>query len=598
MFVPNTISIESAIEVAKTLTRDIGASVFVIQRLGESWAQVGTTSHQLLLDNRILIALDELDRQSNTSSVHTVVQRGVINTEPIALATGGDFATACSIEPKASGYDSGKTAFSSAEVQRVVQRYGDEMVVVIKASKQTRNRVALGFTVANQDESILLSLVSSRIEAICYRDELSSAKTQMESFIDQVTQDFEELTWIRNVNEHFDFFGPKSSLETIAVKCLPDLANVIRAESVVFLPAAGDLANGDLRPDMSRVARTGSIGLEEASYERFLSDFIPGLIGEPRIINRKPDESCIPNYPGLKNCVATTISKDTRVYGWLLALNKVVLNSTEAEYSPLSVDSNAISFGTFEANLLIAAANMMGSHSRNRELFLEQEMLLTGIVRAIINAIDAKDPYTCGHSERVASYAKHIANRIGLESEECERIYMAGLLHDVGKIGVPDSILGKPGKLTDEEFAIVKKHPEIGYTILKHLKQLDYVLPGVLHHHEAINGAGYPAGLIGESIPLQARILAVADAYDAMTSDRPYRSGMPSERAESILRAESNKTWDVDIVAALVQCIECDEIQPHSINSANSSGTNEIDTNSNSNLMRRIACSINQMASG
>jgi len=561
MFVPNTISIESAIEVAKTLSRDIGVTVFVHQRLGAGWALAGQPSQSLPLDNRISIALEELDRQSTLPAVHS-----------------------------ASSVHSG--------VHRVVQRYGDEMVMVVDAGQQSRSRVALGFTIAVQDESILGSLVSSRIEAMHYRDELSDARTQLESFINQVTQDFEELTWIRNVNSHFDFFGPKSSLETIAVKCLPDLAHVIRAESIVFLPAIGDLAKGDLRPDMSRVVRTGAIGLEQASYERFLSDFIPSLIGEPKIINKKPEECFVPNYPGLKNCVASTVSKDNRVYGWLLALNKVFLPATEEECTPQTMDSNAISFGTFEANLLIAAANMMASHSRNRELFLEQEMLLTGIVRAIINAIDAKDPYTCGHSERVASYAKLIAARIGLDSEECERMYMAGLLHDVGKIGVPDSILGKPGKLTDEEFAIVKKHPEIGHTILKHLKQFDYVLPGVLHHHEAVNGGGYPAGLIGESIPLSARILAVADAYDAMTSYRPYRAGMPSERAESIMRSEANKMWDSDIVAALLECIECDDIRPHLIKPTTSTGTSEIDTKSINNLMERIASSINQMAAG
>jgi HD-GYP domain-containing protein (c-di-GMP phosphodiesterase class II) len=162
----------------------------------------------------------------------------------------------------------------------------------------------------------------------------------------------------------------------------------------------------------------------------------------------------------------------------------------------------------------------------------------------------------------------------------------------VGKIGVPDSILGKAGALTDEEYAVVKKHPEIGYTILKHLKQLDYVLPGVLHHHEAVNGKGYPAGLYGEAIPLQGRILAVADAYDAMTSNRPYRPGMPSEKAESILRAEAGKTWDSDIVAVFLECIANDEIQPH-----NSEPTIPLDPkNPNINLMRRIANSINSIA--
>ena len=149
------------------------------------------------------------------------------------------------------------------------------------------------------------------------------------------------------------------------------------------------------------------------------------------------------------------------------------------------------------------------------------------------------------------------------------------------------------------------------------MKQLDYVLPGVLHHHEAVNGTGYPAGLAGEAIPLHGRILAVADAYDAMTSDRPYRPGMPSEKAESILRAEAGKTWDSDIVAIFMECLANDEIQPHTLESSFES--TDLDAscltryaacltrvaaggpshaNSNISLMRRIAKSINSTVVG
>ena len=182
------------------------------------------------------------------------------------------------------------------------------------------------------------------------------------------------------------------------------------------------------------------------------------------------------------------------------------------------------------------------------------------------------------------------ATKMGRGVEECEQIYMAGLLHDVGKIGVPDSILGKPGSLTNDEYTIVKKHPEIGHTILKHLKQLDYVLPGVLHHHEAINGRGYPHGLFGEAIPLQGRILAVADAYDAMTSDRPYRPGMPSQKAESILKAEAGRTWDSDAVSALLECIAIGEINSRRATPKLNFPENPLDANVS--LMNRIANSI------
>ena len=143
------------------------------------------------------------------------------------------------------------------------------------------------------------------------------------------------------------------------------------------------------------------------------------------------------------------------------------------------------------------------------------------MVRSLVSALDAKDEYTCGHSERVALYGKILAEQAGYTEEERDRLYLTGLLHDVGKIGVSDAVLKKADKLTDEEFAEIKRHPDEGWAILQDLKQLQYVLPGVLFHHERVDGAGYPDGLAGTEIPKDGRLLAIVDAYDAMTSDRP-----------------------------------------------------------------------------
>ena len=161
------------------------------------------------------------------------------------------------------------------------------------------------------------------------------------------------------------------------------------------------------------------------------------------------------------------------------------------------------------------------------------ELLLIGVIRTLVNAIDAKDAYTCGHSDRVARIAMRLAAELGLDHQSCLQVYMTGLLHDIGKIGVPDAILCKPGKLTDEEFAIVKRHPAIGYQILKHLEQLSYVLPGVLHHHEAVTGTGYPLGLAGESIPLAARILAVQPEGVAPIAEAYETGRLPSCQGET-----------------------------------------------------------------
>src|SRR5262249_18047695 len=148
--------------------------------------------------------------------------------------------------------------------------------------------------------------------------------------------------------------------------------------------------------------------------------------------------------------------------------------------------------------------------------------LLVGLARSLTTAIDAKDNYTYGHSERVARTAVELGRELGLGRDDLGDIYLAGLLHDVGKIGIRDTVLHKPGPLTPEEREHIQQHVTIGYSILADLRQIHNILPGVLYHHERYDGTGYPDGLAGENIPLLARILAVADGYDAMSHPRPY----------------------------------------------------------------------------
>jgi len=149
-----------------------------------------------------------------------------------------------------------------------------------------------------------------------------------------------------------------------------------------------------------------------------------------------------------------------------------------------------------------------------------------------------------------------LARQLGCDKEELNTIYLSGLLHDIGKIGIDDNVLRKPGPLTPEEFEHIKTHPDLGCRILDGVKQLDQVLPVVRHHHEAWNGAGYPVGLKEEECPFLARIVAVADSMDAMSSDRPYRKGMSDEKLDSILRDGAGKQWDPRIVEAAFQVRE------------------------------------------
>ena len=167
----------------------------------------------------------------------------------------------------------------------------------------------------------------------------------------------------------------------------------------------------------------------------------------------------------------------------------------------------------------------------------ENEKLFMHVVHSLADAIDAKDTYTNGHSGRVAKYSKEIARRYGYSEKAQGDIYMMGLLHDVGKIGVPDAVINKPAKLTDEEFALIKNHPVMGARILKNIKEMPALAIGARWHHERFGGGGYPDGLSGSNIPEEARIIAVADAYDAMSSRRSYRDVLP----QGVVRGEIEK---------------------------------------------------------
>lgn len=194
----------------------------------------------------------------------------------------------------------------------------------------------------------------------------------------------------------------------------------------------------------------------------------------------------------------------------------------------------------------------------NRELFV-------GTVKSLAAAIDGKDPYTRGHSERVSRFSVAIAQRLGLTDVEVEKIRISALLHDVGKIGIDDKILKKPAALTDEEFEIMKKHPQKGFKIMSHIPAMKEFLPGMYMHHEMINGRGYPQGLKGEDIPLMARIVSVADTFDAMTTDRPYQQAMKFEDAIARIESFVGTRYDALVVNAFVDACREGQVRPGSV---------------------------------
>jgi HD-GYP domain-containing protein (c-di-GMP phosphodiesterase class II) len=175
-------------------------------------------------------------------------------------------------------------------------------------------------------------------------------------------------------------------------------------------------------------------------------------------------------------------------------------------------------------------------------------VLRTSLICAFNQLLDLKDLNTGVHSTRLAEWALHVAGELGLSEAAFSDIEVAALLHDIGKIGIPDAILQKPAKLTDDEYSLMKKHPEYGWAVLRHIPDMEYPSLMILHHHESFDGKGYPAGLKGEEIPIGSRIVSVIDAFDAMVSSRPYRAGLPVEEAERRLLMARGTQFDPDVV--------------------------------------------------
>ncbi|MBR3224909.1 MAG: HD-GYP domain-containing protein [Atopobiaceae bacterium] len=214
----------------------------------------------------------------------------------------------------------------------------------------------------------------------------------------------------------------------------------------------------------------------------------------------------------------------------------------------------------FVYTLTALGAEVGQARTREIEFYKEAQKreatLFEETVEALANAIDAKDKYTHGHSTRVAILSKLIAEEAGLSEKECEEVYFAALLHDVGKIGVPDEVINKPSGLTDEEFEQIKQHPVTGNQILLSIRQSPYLSIGAHYHHERYDGSGYPEGLSGEDIPRIARIIAVADAYDAMTSTRSYRGALARKKVRDEIANGMGRQFDYDYAAIMLRLID------------------------------------------
>jgi HD-GYP domain-containing protein (c-di-GMP phosphodiesterase class II) len=211
-------------------------------------------------------------------------------------------------------------------------------------------------------------------------------------------------------------------------------------------------------------------------------------------------------------------------------------------------------FTPADVRLMAFVRRLLLAERRHARARAKLEGTVLGLVRSLGAAINAKNPYTSGHSERVARIAVRLGRQMGLPPDELANLFLAGLLHDVGKIGVRSNVLDKPGRLTESEYGHVCEHPVIGDAVVGNVPELAELRPGVRHHHERYDGTGYPDRLAGEAIPLLARILAVADACDAMASPRPYRPPLPPARVDATLQEGAGTQWDPRVVASFLAC--------------------------------------------
>ena len=389
---------------------------------------------------------------------------------------------------------------------------------------------------------VMLRLAEATIDSLAQRAQLTHLQHEINEAVGHARDTYVELGLLHRLARNLDVSQDTGGLwlraldwlsEAVPAQCLAVVAP--RTSSAGLMLPGGKLA-GHLIHGECPLAADELHGMIEQ---------LGGATRRSLVLNRPQTASPTWQYPTVRELACVPMLKGAHPTGWLLAINHVGQGG-----------DGLGEFGSAEVRLLDSVGAILGVHSSNRELVYRQADLFAASVRALTSAIDAKDPYTHGHSGRVARVAVCLGEELGLSKEQLDTIYMGGLLHDIGKIGVDDRVLNKPGKLTPEEFEQVKQHPKLGFDILRNIRPLEKILPIVLHHHEAWDGSGYPMGLKGEQTPLLARVTAVADAFDAMSSDRPYRSGMQDGKIDDIFREGAGRQWDAHVVEAFFGCRE------------------------------------------
>lgn len=356
--------------------------------------------------------------------------------------------------------------------------------------------------------------------------------TEITALSQQLMTSYEELSLVYKLSQQLKL---TDNLEPFFRSCHEDLRELIGADTLTLF-----MKNPPSGHDSFLISGNMELSHEEVvSISRYLLTRLEST-SRPIIL------SDVSAHPSLVKILKTTTP---------VILSWPILSDDEPT-GLLTAISNSRSdvFDTSDAHLLSTVARHISSFLENRSLLNDIEELLIGLLTILVNTIDAKDTYTRGHSQRVAIIAQTIALSLGLEKDESEKVYFAGLLHDIGKIGIDEVILRKPGKLTEKEFATIKKHTIIGSKIISSLKQFRLIIPGILYHHERYDGGGYPEGLKEQQIPLMGMIVGLADCFDAITSDRTYRKAMEFEEAIDTIKGCSGTQFSPILVNGFLEC--------------------------------------------
>ena len=351
------------------------------------------------------------------------------------------------------------------------------------------------------------------------------AQEELASLSANLTVTYEELSVLYTISSSMKLTQqPQDFLQRVC----DELLVVMNVEAV--------LATSHGRPPFcdDLVVRAGEIDLDDRTVIGLVQGLSPRVVQAGRAVVDN-HFAAAPSALSVRNLVASSLVTEQGPIGMLLAVNK-----------------KGREFDSADAKLLGSIVNQSSVFLANHRLYADLQDLLMGVLHALTATIDAKDPYTCGHSQRVARVSRRLAEKMGFDPAKVQQIYLAGLLHDIGKIGVPETTLRKEGRLTDDEYKDMKRHPVLGAKILGGIRQLEKEITGILHHHERLDGKGYPYGLRGDQLPMEARIVGLADSFDAMTSDRTYRKALSLETVVEEIRTHAGTQFDPRLVDILL----------------------------------------------